>query len=120
MKKIEGNTASEWARLYGVSRQRIHQRLRDHGTVHPLAAACEVIDIAGHVYGVLRVLRRDHSRKCNSARWIVACKCGSAPFSALSNALRNGTTKRCITCSKAARDAKLVASDLTTTQSTTQ
>ncbi len=98
MKKIEGKSASEWARLYGVSKQRIHQRLLHHGTVHPVAAACEVIDIAGRTFTNLRVIRRDQSRKGFGAYWVVACKCGSPPFSVRGYSLRKGITTRCVTC----------------------
>jgi hypothetical protein len=115
-----------------VSRQRIHQRLRDHGTVHPLGAACEVIDIAERTFANLHVIRRDESRKGAGSYWVVACKCGSPPFSVTSYSLRKGITTRCVTCARkgvrvrdgklhdngtvAERDAKLVASDPTTYQ----
>jgi hypothetical protein len=55
-------------------------------------------DLAGRTLGDLRVIRRDQSHPGPHIHWVVACKCGSAPFSVRSASLANGITTRCASC----------------------
>ncbi|WP_052405920.1 hypothetical protein [Paraburkholderia heleia] len=63
-------------------------------------------DLAGLVFGDLHVIRRDSTRK--RVYWIVACKCGSALFSAIADRLRNCETRRCATCARKLRGNRAV------------
>lgn len=60
-------------------------------------------DLNGSIFADLRVIGRDRERIEGPARWIVACKCGSAPFSVIAGSLRRGITTRCKGCSLAGR-----------------
>ncbi len=52
------------------------------------------VDLTGHTYGRLSVLRKDSQDKHNRWKWLCMCTCGEEVV-VLSNKLRTGNTKSC-------------------------